>query len=34
VLHIPAMVEHQAEALEDTFQLDVYSPGRADWTGL
>ena len=34
VLHIPAMIQHQAEALEDTFQLDMYSPGRADWAGL
>jgi quercetin dioxygenase-like cupin family protein len=31
VLHIPAMVPHQAEALEDTFQLDIFSPVRADW---
>jgi len=31
VLHIPANVAHQAEALEDTFELDVFSPGRADW---
>jgi quercetin dioxygenase-like cupin family protein len=28
VLHIPAWVEHQAEALEDTFDLDVFSPVR------
>jgi quercetin dioxygenase-like cupin family protein len=31
VLHIPANVSHQAEALEDTFELDVFSPARADW---
>jgi len=31
VLHIPATVPHQAEALEDTFELDVFSPIRADW---
>ena len=31
VLHIPAGVQHQAEALEDTFELDVFSPLRRDW---
>ncbi len=31
VLHIPARIAHQAEALEDTFELDVFSPVRADW---
>jgi quercetin dioxygenase-like cupin family protein len=31
VLHIPANVAHQAEALEDTFELDVFSPVRMDW---
>ena len=31
VLHIPSWVEHQAEALDDTFELDVFSPIRADW---
>ena len=31
VLHIPADAPHQAEALEDTFELDVFSPIRADW---
>ena len=31
VLHIPSGVEHQAEALEDTFELDVFSPIRQDW---
>jgi quercetin dioxygenase-like cupin family protein len=28
VLHIPAHAEHQAEALEDTFELDLFSPLR------
>jgi quercetin dioxygenase-like cupin family protein len=31
VLHIPSGVEHQAEALEDTFQLDLFSPIRHEW---
>jgi quercetin dioxygenase-like cupin family protein len=31
VLHIPSGAPHQAEALEDTFELDVFSPIRADW---
>ena len=31
VLHIPSWVEHQAEALEDTFELDFFSPIRQDW---
>ena len=31
VLHLPSWVEHQAEALEDTFELDVFSPIRQDW---
>ncbi len=31
VLHIPAGVFHQSEALEDTFELDVFSPLREDW---
>ena len=31
VLHIPSGVEHQAEALEDTFELDFFSPIRQDW---
>jgi quercetin dioxygenase-like cupin family protein len=31
VLHIPANAPHQAEALEDTFQLDIFSPPREDW---
>jgi len=31
VLLIPANVRHQAEALEDTLELDVFSPVRAGW---
>ena len=31
VLHIPSGVPHQAEALDDTFELDVFSPIRTDW---
>ena len=31
VLHIPSLIAHQAEALEDTFELDVFSPIRGDW---
>jgi len=31
VLHIPSRIPHQAEALEDTFELDVFSPVRLDW---
>jgi quercetin dioxygenase-like cupin family protein len=31
VLHIPSWVPHQAEALDDTFELDVFSPIRQDW---
>jgi unsaturated pyranuronate lyase len=31
VIHIPSGVPHQAEALEDTFELDVFSPVREDW---
>src|SRR6188472_3942439 len=31
VLHIPSGVEHQSEALEDTFELDLFSPIRTDW---
>jgi quercetin dioxygenase-like cupin family protein len=30
-LHIPSWVEHQAEALDDTFELDVFAPIRQDW---
>jgi quercetin dioxygenase-like cupin family protein len=31
VLHIPSGIEHQSEALEDTFELDVFSPIREEW---
>jgi quercetin dioxygenase-like cupin family protein len=31
VLHIASGVEHQAEALEDTFELDFFSPIRQEW---
>jgi quercetin dioxygenase-like cupin family protein len=31
VLHIPSRVQHQAEALDDTFELDVFSPRREEW---
>jgi quercetin dioxygenase-like cupin family protein len=31
VLVIPSHVPHSAEALEDTVDLDVFCPPRADW---
>jgi len=31
VLLIPSWVEHQAEALDDTLTLDIFSPIRHDW---
>ncbi len=31
VLHLPSMVWHKAEALEDTLDVDIFSPPRADW---
>lgn len=31
VLLIPSNAPHQAEAIEDTFELDVFSPIRHDW---
>jgi quercetin dioxygenase-like cupin family protein len=31
VLHIPSNVPHRAVALEDTLDLDVFSPIRTDW---
>lgn len=31
VLHIPAGLPHQSEALDDTFELDVFSPIRLEW---
>lgn len=33
VLCIPANMPHKAEALEDTIDLDVFNPPRADWIG-
>jgi quercetin dioxygenase-like cupin family protein len=30
-LCIPSNVPHKAEALEDTIDLDIFSPPRADW---
>ena len=31
VLYIPSHVPHKAQALEDTFDVDVFSPPRQDW---
>jgi quercetin dioxygenase-like cupin family protein len=31
VLHIPSNVWHKAEALEDTLDMDIFSPPREDW---
>jgi quercetin dioxygenase-like cupin family protein len=31
VLHIPSNVPHEALALEDTLDVDVFSPPREDW---
>jgi len=31
VLHLPSMVWHKAEALEDTLDVDIFSPPRQDW---
>jgi quercetin dioxygenase-like cupin family protein len=31
VLHIPSHVPHKAEALEDTVDVDIFSPPRQDW---
>ncbi|AWM33688.1 cupin domain-containing protein [Hymenobacter nivis] len=31
VLHIPSNVPHSAEALEDTLDVDIFSPPRQDW---
>jgi quercetin dioxygenase-like cupin family protein len=33
VLTIPPHMPHKAEALEDTIDLDVFNPPRADWIG-
>lgn len=32
-LCIPSHMPHKAEALEDTVDLDVFAPPRADWIG-
>jgi len=31
VLHIPSNVPHEAVALEDTLDVDIFCPPRADW---
>ena len=31
VLHIPSNVHHKALALEDTVDVDIFSPPRQDW---
>lgn len=31
VLYIPSNLPHQAEALEDTLDVDIFSPPRQDW---
>ena len=31
VLHIPSLVQHKAEALDDTLDVDIFSPPRQDW---
>jgi len=31
VLHIPSHVPHRALALEDTLDVDIFSPPRQDW---
>ena len=31
VLHLPSMIFHQAEALEDTLDVDIFNPPREDW---
>lgn len=31
VLHIPSNIWHEAEALEDTLDMDIFSPPREDW---
>jgi quercetin dioxygenase-like cupin family protein len=31
VLHIPSHLPHKAEALEDTLDVDIFSPVRQDW---
>jgi len=31
VLHIPSNVPHEAHALEETLDVDIFSPPRQDW---
>ena len=31
VLHLPSNLPHRAEALEDTLDVDIFAPPRADW---
>ena len=31
VLHIPSNVPHEARALEETLDVDIFSPPRQDW---
>jgi quercetin dioxygenase-like cupin family protein len=31
VLHLPSNVPHSATALEDTLDLDIFTPPRQDW---
>ncbi len=31
VLHIPSNIPHRVEALEDTIDIDIFSPPRQDW---
>jgi quercetin dioxygenase-like cupin family protein len=31
VLHIPSNLPHRAEALEQTLDVDIFCPPRADW---
>ena len=31
VLHLPSNLPHKAEALEDTLDIDIFSPPRQDW---
>jgi len=31
VLHIPSHVPHRVVALEDTLDVDIFSPPRQDW---
>ncbi len=33
VIHIPSQLPHQAEALDDTLELDFFSPPRKEWEG-